>query len=83
MLSSKVYGSENAAAYIRKKGIDELRYEELVLELAKKQGSIKRADVIQLLHISPAKAYRILQRLFKCGKLNLHSKGAGAYYTLQ
>ena len=58
MLSPKAYGKENTAAYIRQKGIDELRYEELVLELARKQKSIKRADVIALLHVSPAKAFR-------------------------
>ena len=83
MLSPKAYGRENTAAYIRQKGIDELRYEELVLELARKQKSIKRADVIALLHVSPAKAFRILQRLVKNQKLTLQGKGAGAYYTLE
>ena len=83
MLSPKAYGKENTAAYIRQKGIDELRYEELVLELARKQKSIKRADVIALLHVSPAKAFRILQRLVKNQKLTLQGKGAGAYYTLE
>lgn len=83
MLSPKSYGKENTAAYVRQKGIDELRYEELVLELAKKQGEIKRADVIALLHVSPAKAFRILQRLLKKEKLILHGKGAGAYYTAE
>ena len=83
MLSPKAYGKENTAAYIKKKGIDELRYEELVLELARKQKSIKRADVIALLHVSPAKAFRILQRLVKNQKLSLYGKGAGAYYTLK
>ena len=83
MLSPKAYGRENTAAYIRQKGIDELRYEELVLELARKQKSIKRADVIALLHVSPAKAFRILQRLVKNQKLSLYGKGAGAYYTLK
>ncbi len=83
MLSPKAYGRENTAAYIQQKGIDELRYEELVLELARKQKSIKRADVIALLHVSPAKAFRILQRLVKNQKLTLQGKGAGAYYTLE
>ena len=83
MLSPKVYGKENAVAYIRQKGIDELRYEELVLELAKSQGSVRRADVIGLLHVAPSKAFRILQRLLKNKKLVLHGKGAGAYYTVE
>lgn len=83
MLSPKAYGQGNAAAYIRQKGIDELRYAELVLELARKQEKIKRADVIALLHISPARAFRLLQHLAKEEKLSLHGKGAGAYYTVQ
>ncbi len=83
MLSSKAYGADNTAAYIRQKGIDELRYDELVLALAKKQGTIRRADVVSLLHISPSKAFRILNRLMKEGKLRLQGKGAGAFYTLQ
>lgn len=80
MLSPKAYGKENTAAYIRQKGIDELRYDELVLELARKQKSIKRADVIALLHVSPGKAFRILKRLEKNEKLQLQGKGAGAHY---
>lgn len=82
MLSSTAYGSSHAAAYVRQKGIDELRYEELVLELAKKQGTIRRADVITLLHVSPSKAFRILNRLMAAGKLTLQGKGAGSYYIL-
>lgn len=83
MLSPSVYGRENTTAYVRQKGIDALRYEELILELAKNQGTVKRADVIALLHVSPAQAFRILQRLLKNKKLILHGKGAGAYYTLK
>lgn len=83
MLSPKAYGEKNTAAYIRQKGIDELRYEELVLELVKKQKTIKRADVIELLHVSPAKAFRILQRLSKNEKLILHGRGMKAHYTLR
>ena len=83
MLSSKAYGADNAAAYIRQKGIDEIRYPELVLELARKHGEVRRADVITLLHISAPKAYRLLRRLQEEGKLALHGKGAGAYYTVR
>ena len=83
MLSSKAYGADNAAAYVRQKGIDEIRYPELVLELARKQGEVRRADVVTLLHISAPKAYRLLRRLQEEGKLALHGKGAGAYYTVR
>ena len=83
MLSSKAYGADKAAAYVRQKGIDEIRYPELVLELARKQGEVRRADVVTLLHISAPKAYRLLRRLQEEGKLALHGKGAGAYYTVR
>lgn len=83
MLSSKAYGADKAAAYVRQKGIDEIRYPELVLELARKQGEVWRADVVTLLHISAPKAYRLLRRLQEEGKLALHGKGAGAYYTVR
>lgn len=83
MLSSKAYGTDKAAAYVRQKGIDEIRYPELVLELARKQGEVRRADVVTLLHISAPRAYRLLRRLQEEGKLALHGKGAGAYYTVR
>ena len=83
MLSSKAYGADNAAAYVRQKGIDEIRYPELVLELARKQGEVRRADVVTLLHISAPRAYRLLRRLQEEGKLALHGKGASAYYTMR
>ena len=57
MLSPKAYEKEHTAVYVRQKGIAALRHEELVLELAKTQRSVRRADVIALLHVSPAKAF--------------------------
>ncbi len=53
------------------------------LKLARKQEEIRRADVVTLLHISTPKAYRLLRRLQEEGKLALHGKGAGAYYTMR
>lgn len=69
MLSSKAYGADNAAAYVRQKGIDEIRYLELVRELPRKQEEIRWADVVTLLHISAPKAYRLLRHLREEGKL--------------
>ena len=54
-----------------------------MLELARKQGEIRRADVVTLLLISAPKAYRLLRRLQEEGKLALHGKGAGAYDTVR
>ena len=67
LLSSKLYRSK--AGYVRQTDIEKIRYPELVLRLAETQGDITRNDVVELLHVSPPQAYRILQKLVKNGKL--------------
>ncbi len=81
LLSSRVYEeTKNLLGYVRQKNIDDLRFEELVLNLAKKQGEVTRRDVTKLLHIEPSQAYRVLKRLVDDNKLELVGKGRGAYY---
>jgi len=83
MLGHKYYEEKkDMATYVRQIGIDEIRYEEMVLRLAKEQGSIKRADVVKLLQVTPPQAYRLLARLVRNGKLYLEGKGAGAQYHI-
>ena len=67
VLSAKVY--HDKTAYVRQTDIDAVRYPELVLKLANKKGIISRKDVINLLHVSPSQAYRILQKLENSGEL--------------
>ena len=50
------------------------------MQLAKAKGEVTRADVVELLHVTPSQAYRILQKLKNVGKLSLDGKGAGAKY---
>lgn len=51
LLSSRVYEKTNdLLGYVRQKDIDVLRFEELVLSLAAKQGRVTRGDVVELLH---------------------------------
>ena len=69
-------------AYIRHKDIDAIRYEELILSLAKRQGYVKRADVVKLLHITPSQAYRLLAKLSDAEQLVPIGKGAGAKYKI-
>jgi ATP-dependent DNA helicase RecG len=65
ILSAKVYReNDNAVGYVRQTGIDSIKYEELVLKLAREQkGSITRDNVIELLNVSDSQAYRILKKL--------------------
>lgn len=81
MLGAEYYKATNdSAAYIRQKDIDPIRYEEVIMQLAKHKGFVRRADVIDLLHVTPPQAFRILQRLAQNGMLRLEGHGAGSKY---
>lgn len=84
ILSAKVYrDNDNAVGYVRQTGIDSIKYEELVLKLARKQkGTMTRDNVIELLNVSDSQAYRILKKLAAAGKLVLEGKGRGSRYKL-
>ena len=61
VLSAKSY--QNPVKYVRQTDIDRIRYQELVYKLAKKKKTIMRKDVVELLHVSPSQAYRLLQKM--------------------
>jgi ATP-dependent DNA helicase RecG len=83
IIHANVYKKQqNTIGYVRQTDIDKIRYNELILKLAKKKGSVTRADVSELLHISPAQAYRLLSKLKENGKLHLVGSGKMAYYIL-
>lgn len=82
MLGPKYYRQKkDMVSYTRQKDIDAIRYDELILRLAKQQGYVKRADVVELLHVTPPQAYRILVKLANKGILICEGKGAGAKYV--
>ena len=82
MLGPKYYRQKkDMISYTRQKDIDAIRYDELILQLAKQQGYVKRADVVELLHVTPPQAYRILVKLVNKGILVCDGKGAGAKYV--
>lgn len=83
MLSHKLYSNKGrASGYVRQVDIDEARYPELILSLAKNNEFISNADVVQLLHVSTAKAYRLLKRLVDEGRLEAVNKGHYAKYRI-
>ena len=59
-----------------------MRYRELVVSLAKKQKSITRKDVIELLRVTPPQAYRILNKLVQEGILERKGITSAAEYHL-
>lgn len=80
LLSSKVY--KDKVAYVRQTDIDAVRYPELVIKLAEAKGNISRKDVIELLHVSPPQAYRILQKLVGQNKLIQKGSGKSTIYQI-
>lgn len=84
MLSSKSYKrAKNTVAYVRQKDIDPIRYEALILELLEKKKDVCRADVVELVHVTPSQAFRILKKMADKGKIQLVGKGSGAKYILK
>lgn len=81
ILSPKVYRTKSKRiGYVRQVDIDETRYPELIINLAKTNEFISRADVVQLLHVDNNKAYRLLKSLVNQGVLEPINKGRYAKY---
>ena len=81
ILGAELYREQkNELGYVRQTDIDTIRYNELVMKLARKKGVVTRAEVAALLRISPAQAYRLLNRLKKENLLVLEGKGKFAHY---
>lgn len=81
ILSKKLYKTKDKTiGYVRQMDIDEARYLELVMNLAKEHDFIARADVVQLLHINKNQAYRILKKLVDNNSLEPVNSGRYAKY---
>lgn len=81
ILSSKVYSKAGKAKeYVRQTDIDKVRYPELIMKLAEKQGSVTTADVGALLHVDSSKAYYEIRKLVKKGLLKKGKDGPDAFY---
>jgi ATP-dependent DNA helicase RecG len=69
--------------YVRQRDIDEARYLELIVNLARSNEYIARADVINLLRVKDSKAYGLLKELVNQGILEAVNKGRYAKYKLK
>lgn len=81
VLSAKAY--KDPIQHVRQTDIDVVRYKELVMTLARRKEYITRGDVIELLHVSPSQAYRLLKKLVEEGLLTLDGTTSAAKYTLK
>ena len=83
MLSHKLYQDKSKTiGYVRQKDIDEARYPEMIVNMARKTEFIARADVVNLLHVNEDKAYNLLKALTRQGILSMVNKGRYAKYKL-
>ena len=83
MLSHKLYQDKSKTiGYVRQKDIDEARYPEMIVNMARKTEFIARADVVNLLHVNEDKAYNLLKALTRQGVLSMVNKGRYAKYKL-
>jgi len=82
ILSAKVYNTkEERMGYVRQVDIDESRYLELIINMAKNNKYIARIDVVNLLHVDENKAYKLLKKLVVNGDLEPINKGRYAKYS--
>lgn len=80
-LSKTVYRQlGHEAGYVRQAGISPNQQEQLVLELVRQRGQIRRLDVIELCKLGPSQAKRLLQKLTEEGKLILQGERRAAFY---
>ena len=84
ILSKKLYkDKEKSMGYVRQVDIDETRYNELIMKLAKKSGFISKNDVMELLHLNKDQAYRVLKKLVNSGHLELVKSGKLSKYRVK
>ncbi|MBE6900370.1 MAG: AAA family ATPase [Ruminococcaceae bacterium] len=84
ILSQKMYKEKNKTiGYVRQMDIDESRYSELILSLAKSNEFISKNDVVELLHLNKDQTYRILKKMVERGSLEMVNKGKYAKYKIK
>lgn len=82
-LSKSIYKTAGKIVeYVNQKGIDQIQQIQLVLNLAKVNGSVTRGQVIKLCHLSPPQAYRLLHKMVEQGKLYQYGDKRNAVYLL-
>jgi ATP-dependent DNA helicase RecG len=83
-LSAGVYRRlEKPAAYVRRRGFDDVQQEQMVLTYLQTQGKITRSGVAELCQLTLPQAEYLLRKLRKSGKIELIGKGRAARYVLK
>lgn len=82
-LSAAVYQRRGEkAAYTRQAGFTPIQNEQMVLNYVRQHGQIRRAEVMDLCHLSEGQAKDLLKRMQANGLLKLEGAGRGAFYRV-
>ena len=82
-LSPEIYRAQGEeVAYTRQAGFSRLQHEQMVLAHVGHHSKIQRKEVMELCHLNPDQAYRLLKLLVDEKKLKLQGTGNKTYYTL-
>lgn len=82
-LSASVYrAAGDKAGYTRQAGFAPIQHEQMVLSFVQKYGQIRRAEVMDLCHLSEGQAKDLLKRMQSSGLLLLEGAGRGAFYRM-
>ncbi len=81
-LSARLYRKAGKKAeYVRQVGFDPIQQEQMILSYIDKHGSIKRAEAMDLCHLTKDQAAKLLKKMTKENKLEMHGERRGAYYV--
>ena len=81
-LSARLYRKAGKKAeYVRQAGFDPIQQEQMVLSFIDKHGSIKRAEAMELCHLTKDQAAKLLKRMTKENRLEMHGERRGAHYV--
>lgn len=69
-------------AYTRQVGFTHIQHPEMVLNFVRQHGRIQRNEVMELCRLDGNQAGKLLAKLHADGRLVMHGKNKGAYYTL-
>lgn len=82
-LSVEMYRAKgDKLAYTRQIGFTHIQHPEMVLNFVRQHGRIQRSEVMELCHLDGNQAGKLLAKLYADGRLVMHGKKKGAYYTL-
>ena len=82
-MSAEVYRElDKKSEYVHRKGMDDFRQEQLVVQFLSTNGQITRVEVEQLCRIDTSQADYLLRRMREEEQISLGRRGRYAYYVL-